>query len=124
MTYEAKLKEFYNSFGIPAYPSTAVPDEKEVSLPYIVYEVPYGNFEDIVSGTVNIYYHTTLESIPNKKAEEIKKAIGSGITLKYDDGIVTLYKGTPEQVNLSYQDEPETKLRSLNVTYQIVRKEL
>lgn len=122
MTYEAVLNDFYSNFGLPAYPSTAVPDE--TPLPYIVYEVPYGGIDNPVGGTVNMYFHTYSESIPNRKADEIKKAIGSGLTLKFDDGIVCLFKGSPEQNNLSFQNEPETKLRQLNVTYSIIRKEL
>lgn len=122
MTYESKLKEFYSGFGLTAFPSTAVPDD--AVLPYLVYEVPYGGMDSPVSGTVNLYYHTESEGIPNAKAEEIRKAIGSGVSLRFDDGVVYIFKGSPEQLNLSYQDEPSTKLRQLNITYSICRKEL
>lgn len=121
MTYEARLKEFYSQFGLDAYPVSAVPDK--AALPYITYEVAYGNYEN-VAATVNVYYHTESESVPNRKAQEIKDAIGSGITLSFDEGIVTIYKGTPEQINTSFQDEPDTKLRTLNVIYAICRNKL
>lgn len=122
MTYESRLKEFYNGFGIPAYPVTSVPDD--AALPYLTYEVPYGNLDENVGGTVNIYYHTDSEGIPNSKATQIKKSIGSGHSLRFDDGVVILYKGSPEQINMNFQDDNTTKLRVLNIEYQIIRKEL
>lgn len=122
MTLEASFYSFWSGFGIDAYPSTNVPDK--VKFPYLVYENVYAEAFESASGTVNIYYHTDSEKEPNAKALEIRKAIGSGRQIPYDNGMILIHKGSPEQLNLVNANDNAIKQRQLIVTYSNYAKEI
>jgi len=116
MTKEAALKQFFSSFGIPAYPSTAVP--QDVVFPYLTYEVitsAWGG--EPVGLTVNLWYFTTQEGPPNAKAREISERLGIGGELvPCDGGYIWLTRGSPWCQSLSDETSPIIKRRYLNVT--------
>lgn len=116
MTKEAALKQFFSGFGIAAYPSTAVPND--VVFPYLTYEVITSAFDDGETGlTVNLWYFTTQESLPNAKARELSEAIGrGGIVLPCDGGYIRLIRGTPWCQSLSDETDRNIKRRYINVT--------
>ena len=115
MTQEAALYEFFNSFGVPAYPNTAVP--KDPILPYLTYQAVSGFFGDTSYITVQIWMRTESEAQINRKAREIGEAIGNGgIQLECDGGTLWLTRGSPWAVPANAQDENSLKLRQLNVT--------
>lgn len=95
MTKEAALHQFFNSFGITGYRVTAVPHD--AVLPYLTYTPVLASFEDDpVSITVQLYFRTTSESVPDAKAEEIRLRIGpGGILLPCDWGYIWLRWGSP-----------------------------
>lgn len=90
MTKEAALYQFFNSFGIPAYPSSAVPDD--AVFPWLTYDAPIGSFDDgEMSITANLWYYGESESKPNEKAREIAERIGyGGIKLRVDGGYIEI----------------------------------
>ncbi len=116
MTKEAALKQFFSSFGIAAYPSTSVPND--VMFPYLTYEVIISAFEEGEVGlTVNLWYFTTQESLPNAKARELSEAIGrSGKFLPCDGGMVWIKRGSPWCQSLTDETSPNIKRRYINVT--------
>ena len=116
MTKEAALKQFFSGFGIAAYPSTAGPND--VVFPYLTYEVITSAFDDGETGlTVNLWYFTTQESLPNAKARELSEAIGrGGIVLPCDGGYIRLIRGTPWCQSLSDETDRNIKRRYINVT--------
>lgn len=114
MTQEAALYNFFNSFGIPAYPNTAVP--KDPVLPYITYPPVSGYWENIANATVHLWMRTTSEAEINRKAREIADRIGDLETLICDGGVIALTMGNPWVVPASAQDENTLKLRQINVT--------
>lgn len=117
MTKEAALNNFWNGFGIPAYPNTAVPED--AVLPYITYEVQTSSYLGLpVNAAVNLWYYTSSEKTPNAKADEIGKAIGEGQLLKCDDGIIWVLKGDPWCTNQTGEEDNNIKLRFLNVKYK------
>ena len=84
------LYEFWNSFGIPAYPEYSVPDE--ATLPYITYEVKQPNWRGVASYSAIVWYQdTSFESIANT-VDAISTAIGEGKRLVMDDGYLYLFK--------------------------------
>lgn len=91
MTKAATLQKFFESFGIPAYPTNAVP--KDTKFPWLTYEPTVTNYfgQNVVYPTVSLWYHSTSEKSINAKADEISKAIGNGITFGCDDGIIAIY---------------------------------
>ncbi len=122
MTKEAALKAFFSGFGIPAYPSTAVPND--VIFPYLTYEVVLGAWEsEPVSLTVNLWYFTTQESLPNAKARELSEAIGSGgKILPCDGGYIWLKRGSPWCRSLTDETDKNIKRRYINVTAEYLTK--
>lgn len=119
MTQGTALKKFFSSFGIPAYPNTAVP--KNPTLPYLTYEVADGIFSDEADITVQIWYKTTSEATPNAKVKEIKQALGiGGKILQCDDGALWIKSGTPFCIPATAQDDNTIKLRQLNLSIEFL----
>lgn len=115
MTKAAALYEFFNSFGVPAYPSNAVPDD--VAFPWITYEAMMSNWygQQTVYPAVNIWYKTESEAVINAKAEEISKAIGGGTTIPCDDGLIVVHFNnlwTP----VNYENDSSIKRRYTTLT--------
>lgn len=120
MTKSQALFEFFNSFGLTAYPSTAVPDD--AIFPWLTYENNVGNALDgQISCAVNLWYHTDSEADPNAKAEEIAQRIGRGGTqIKYDGGSIWIKRGQPWSLALSDQADSAIKRRSINVILEFL----
>lgn len=120
MTKEAALKAFFNSFGIPAYPSSAVPDD--VIFPYLTYDPVTDAFESAPVGiTVNLWYYTSQESPPNEKAREISKRIGTGgAVIPCDEGFIWLMRGSPWCQNLRDDSDRNIKRRHINISAEFL----
>ncbi len=121
MTKDKALYRFFSGFGIPAYPDTAVLNENgepDVVLPYLTYTPVFDAWGgEPVSLTVNLWYRTESEAIPNAKEQEISEAIGyGGKMLKCDEGYIWLKRGSPWCQNLSDETDRFIKRRYLNVT--------
>lgn len=124
MTKEAALKKFFNSFGIPGYPVTAVPvdvsfgsPEKKDTNPYLTYEPIISSFESGQAAiTVNLWYYAEGESAPNEKAREMSERIGmGGIVLPCDNGAIWLKRGNPWCQSLQDEADPFIKRRYIQV---------
>ena len=116
MTKAAALYNFFNSFGMPAYATTSVPED--VIFPYLTYDLVLDNWGGgEVSTTVNLWFYTASEAIPNAKVQEISEAIGySGKVLECDEGYIWIKRGSPWAQSLSDDTAPDIKRRYLNVT--------
>lgn len=116
MTKEQALHHFFNQFGIVGYRNTSVPDD--VIFPYLTYDTPISSFdEEPVSITLNLYYYTDSESMPDAKAEEIRKAIGmGGVLLNCDGGAIWLKWGVPWCQSLADETNRNIKRRYINIT--------
>lgn len=117
MTVYATIHEFFNSFGIPAYPDT---DMTARPFPYMTYSVPLSHFDEgETAGTVNLWYKTESEAIPNAKAAELSDAIGRGCKeLKCDDGVIYLKRGSPWCQPLNDESDTSIKRRLINITFE------
>ena len=119
MTKEAAIHEFMNSFGIPAYKSTAVPDD--VIFPYIVYQGNVGFYGTPIASAVQVFYYTDSEAEPNAMVERISKTIGAGgRVLKCDDGHIWVYRGSPWCTSQLDETSPTIKVRNLNIYYKFL----
>lgn len=121
MTKTGKIMEFMNSFGIPAYPVGAIPDEKHLTYPYIAFENSVGNALDApVYIAARVWFYTSSEKSINDKVEEIAETIGrGGRLLSYDGGAVWIKRGTPWS-NPVQDENPAIKGRQLNLTLEFV----
>ena len=115
MTKGAAIYQFFNRF-MPFYPATSVPDD--VVFPYGTYELATSAFLDgEISMTVNLWFYTESEAIPNAKAQEISDAIGQGgVTLRCDGGRIWIKRGSPFSQSLRDDTAPGIKRRYLTVT--------
>ena len=115
MTKGEVLQSFFSRF-LTAYPSTSVPDD--VTFPYLTYEPIFDSWGGGEVGlTVNLWFYTQSEAIPNAKAQELSEAIGlGGITLPCDGGYIWLKRGSPWCQSLSDATNPGIKRRYINVT--------
>lgn len=115
MTPDAAINLFFNGFGIPAFPETAVPDKQ--NMPYITYPLVVSRFDELpVNLTVYIWYKTESEAIPTAKGMEIMDAIGrGGCTVPVDGGYIWLYMGSPALRAVPDEDN-SIKRRALNIT--------
>lgn len=116
MTKTAALYQFFSSFGMPAYAASSVPDD--VIFPYLTYELITSAWGGGEAGlTVNLWFYTTSEAIPNAKAQELSEAIGlGGVMLPCDGGTIWLKRGSPWCQSLKDETSPTIKRRYLNVT--------
>lgn len=115
MTPEEALHEFWSGFGIPAYAASSTPED--VRYPYITYELVVGEWErGEVNATVNVWYYTASEALPNAKVREIGEAIGMGGTqLHCDGGTLWVKKGSPWAQAVTVEGNTSVKRRYLNV---------
>lgn len=116
MTKGAALQAFFSSFGMEAYAASSV--KEDVIFPYLTYDLVTDAWDGgEVSITVNLWFYTESEAIPNAKANEISKAIGiGGNAIPCDDGFIWLKRGSPWCQNLSDETDKNIKRRYINVT--------
>ena len=122
MTKAAVLYEFFNSFGMTAYAATSVPED--VVFPYLTYELVVDSWEGgEVALTVNLWFYTSSEAIPNAKAQQIADAIGTGgKILPCDGGYIWIKRGAPWCQSLPDDTAADIKRRYLNVTVEYLTK--
>ena len=121
MTPEAAIYQFLSGFAIPAYAESSVPDQ--AAFPYLTYQPVMGEWEQgEVNMTVDVWYRTDSEAIPNAKVREISQAIGlGGVTIPCDGGMLWLKRGRPwaQAVTVDGEDE-KVKRRLLNVSIETI----
>ena len=115
MTADKALHQFFNGFCIPAYPETAVPEDKK--MPYITYPFAVSWFDGFsVNLAVYIWYKTESEALPTEKALEIMDAIGrEGCTIGVDGGYIWLTMGSPA-IRAIPDEDNSIKRRGLNIS--------
>ena len=115
MTKGAALQSFFDGIMI-SYAASAVPDN--ATLPYLTYELITSAWDGGEVGlTVNLWFYTTSESVPNAKAQALSDAIGySGVTIPCDGGFIWLKRGSPWCQSLMDDTDQNIKRRYINVT--------
>ena len=107
------LYEFWNSFGINAYPTNSVPDNAE--LPYITYEISKPDWSDQVPISASVWYRDTSYIAISEKVHEIEKKIGGGISIPVSNGCVVLYKETNFIQIQDYAEDRDLKVAYLSM---------
>ena len=123
MTKGEALQAFFSRFGMAAYAASAVPDD--VVFPYLTYDLIVDTWEGGEVGlTVNLWFYTESEAVPNAKVQEISEAIGSGgITLPCDGGYIWIKRGSPWCQSLRDTTDPTIKRRYLNVSVEYLTRD-
>ena len=115
MTKGAALQSFFDSI-MTSYAASSVPEN--ATLPYLTYDFITSAWDGGEVGlTVNLWFYTTSEAIPNAKAQELSDAIGyGGVTIPCDGGFIWLKRGSPWCQNVRDDTDPNIKRRYINVT--------
>ena len=115
MTKNKALYSWFNRF-MDFYRSSSVPGD--VEFPYGTYEYIDSAFDvGEVGLTVNLWFRTESEAIPDEKAQELSKRIGyGGVTIPCDEGYIWLKRGSPFCQSLTYENDPAIKRRYINIT--------
>lgn len=109
MTNTAKaLYGFFSSFGLPAYVIGSVPDEtpdkQPVRPPYITYQLTEPNWRTPTQIYAELWYRSTSVVPLNAKTDEIRAAIGEGLSLPTDGGAIYLYEFNAEPMYMEGDD--------------------
>lgn len=117
MTKGAAIQSFFERF-MTFYASTSVPED--AVFPYGTYEFVNDAWDSgEVSMTVNLWFYTESEAIPNAKVQQLSEAIGySGVVLQCDGGYIWLKRGTPFAQSLPDDTAPGIKRRYLNISVE------
>ena len=87
------IDTFWNSFGIPAYDESDVPDDAE--MPYITYHAEVGGFEEPVLLSGSIWYRDSSWKDVSLKADEISDLLDEYLMFKIKGGYIFMNKGNP-----------------------------
>lgn len=104
------LFDFWNSFGLNAFPEDQIPDDlseevpnqtdtkdddyltASVVLPYITYQLIKPDWRRQISTYAKVYYHDTSYSDITNIIDSIESRIGEGTQLLTDSGFLLLFK--------------------------------
>ena len=116
MTKNKALYSWFNEGEIPFYRASSVLND--VVMPYGTYEYIESAFDAGEVGlTVNLWFRTESEAIPDEKAQELSERIGyGGVTIPCDEGYIWLKRGSPFCQSLTYENDPAIKRRYINIT--------
>lgn len=113
MTNTAKaMYQFFSGFGIPAYVEYAPPDEAQ--LPYITYQLIEPDWDDGGTFYARVWYRSTSYTAINAKVDEIRAAIGEGVSIPTSGGAVYLSKGTPFVQYMPMEGDDTLKVAYIN----------
>lgn len=116
MTKSEAVQAFLERCGSPVYAAASVPDNAE--FPYTTYEMQTAAFGDgEVPITVNAWFYTATEDIPDDYCERLSRLIGrGGVMLPCDGGAVWIKRGSPFAQRIKNTGEDMIKRRYINVS--------
>lgn len=118
MTKEEAVYGFLSGFDLPAWAASQVPEEAE--LPYLTYGLSTASFGDGETAlTVDLWFRTEGEAIPDEKAAQLVRTVGrGGVLLRCEGGGLWLKRGSPLCQRLADPTDPGIKRRCLNLTVE------
>ena len=107
MNKETALHSFWNSFGVPAYDETTVPDRKDRTYPYITYNMATDSLGNVVSLHASLWFKSnSWVGITNLKDAIAQRITGENFaTVKFDDGYIYIVGGTPFAQRVDDEDD-------------------
>ena len=88
------LYQFFSGFGIPAYAANTVPDDAQ--LPYLTYPLQEPEWNTKATFYVTVYDRSKTSNLSVlEMADEIVRAIGTGIRLPFDGGLLVIWPESP-----------------------------
>lgn len=84
------LHAFFSGFGIPAYISNNIPDNAQ--MPYITYDLVEPEPLAMAYFNASVWYRDTALTAISAKVDEIKAAIGTGLGIPTDSGVIHIFR--------------------------------
>lgn len=109
------LQTFWESFGIPAYEQTTVPET--ATMPYITYSVSTDSLDNVVNMTASVWYHSTSWKDISEKTEQIARYIVgmNPPSIKFDGGRLYIAKGNPFAQRMADPNDDMIRRMYLNI---------
>lgn len=110
------IDQFWNSFGLPAYDESTVP--QNAAMPRITYSVATDSLENIVNLSASIWYRTTTWKDITLKTNEIERRLGEygGQLIDLSNGKVWIMKGAPFAQRMN---DPDDSIRRIVINIQV-----
>lgn len=119
MTKNAVIHDFFQGFGLDAYPNTSTPTGRDrPSFPYLTYSVNTDWWDGRLGVTASLWYRSESWTALNAKVDEISQAIGSGVTLECDEGGIIVRKGSPWAQPLG--DDSDNMIKRKILTFEFL----
>ena len=120
MTKGQAIQKFWESFGIPAYDETSVPDD--APFPYITYQVHTSSLDGLCITNASIWYKSYSWKEISEKTEEISKAIAqmNPPSVKIDGGRLYITKGVPFAQRMREESDDTIRRMLLNINYEFL----
>ena len=100
------LYSFWSSFGIPAYPEYNIPDDAE--MPY-------------TSMHARVWYRDTSYVSISTMLDMISNRIGDGLSLRFGNGFMTLFKDSQFIQFQPYEVDNEVKVAYLSLIQNVYK---
>ena len=112
--------EFWSSFDLPAFNEQTSIDEDEEQFPHLTYEATGGELDQMTQVQASLWYKSDSWEAISLKADEIETAIGTGLTIPVDNGVMWVHKSntTPfaQPVDSGYTS---SQVKRINLTVEI-----
>lgn len=117
MNKSQALDQFWNSFDLLAFDENSVPSG--TVFPYITYQVATDSINNSIQLSASLWYRESTWKNIADKAEEIAEFIGySYKNIKFDDGYLIIYKGTPFAQRMNDPEDDLIKRMVLTITLE------
>ena len=114
--YEAQYA-FWSSFGVPAYEENTVPDEDDITFPYITYEAVSSPWEGDALISASIWTRSTSWLQADTLADAVETALkDGGQILHYDGGIIWMTAESPFAQNMGDPEDDRIRRKLLSCT--------
>ena len=97
------IQSFWESFDLPAYDESTVPDD--AVMPYITYSASSDSLNRQVPITASLWYKTNSWTAIDNKADEISEALVQVKTIPLDIGYLYLTRGNPFAQRMADEDD-------------------
>ena len=119
MNKSQALDHFWNSFNLPAFDENSV--SSGTSFPYITYQVATDSVNHPVTLSASLWYRESSWKNIADKAEEIARFIGYSYSkVKFDNGYLVIYKGTPFAQRMGDPEDDLIKRIVLTITAEFL----
>ena len=120
MTKGQAIQKFWESFGIPAYDETSVPND--APFPYITYQVHTSSLDELCIANASLWYRSYSWKEISEKTEQISKAIAqmNPPSVKIDGGRLYITKGVPFAQRMGDTSDDAIRRMLLVVNYEFL----